>query len=1284
MKWTANDYKNPFTHWEPPRLLYPCTPSEKESLHALKKLFAPLEPYEELETKAVSKNTLVSLDIPLPDGHIAFLENTAERCTSPTTKHSQAGMQGARHWVQRIDTLEGVFKRLTDGYGISLMFGERCHQYIRNSNNWRGISGMMLDIDVFRDDEHPDAPEPVYSEDKLFDRYPLLPRICSYLIPTASSLYDGRPFKARGIVLFSQPITDQRVYRAFGDILRRELDCIPANVTKNPVAVGFGNTHNAPQAYQNDDVDTDWIHDKLQECKANVITESQHKVKVEQQKAERRAHYASLSGNGTKSGENISTFIEQCDPVAEMVKDGLLTPEKGNDYRWHQSENARSCDILDGVIQIFSHTMSQASPAAALEPVGAHRFYLYQLCGLDMTIDADKPKIKEFLFERGYGSDPKAFFSSRNRKPIKLQNLTPYKKVLETLGQARDFIKRVYEKSAQLFALRTDTGTGKTEYPTTTYALTHDTVIPTTSHRLSSEIKNRAAEKGIHSFAYKGIEYQADPQHGGQVDGITYDQDGYFGCPHSERFEILRSRGYNPYETICGNCEHYLKCIESGYLSQPDQARNAQLKTLPFPTAFLDPRLKNWAKLYKPRGKNALILHDDIPTSQLFIEYHLTAAHLRQIYQDWTGTLAAEWAKECLTAFSLQDWESLKNTILGMSADTYQSVTDALTHCIDPSTNAVIEPNEYLKLEQVNYESPESCLKLPQVDKPNYDAATTLKEFFTRYSRIIDAPFFYEQKTEKLTYYLPPKPYIFNKSVRLGFASATMEKEIMQAIFPEIEFHDAALTEWVDGAGFYQLRTNGNPRRTVLKSKLVEKDGKKSYVYDGLSTTGQNYYDKVIDFIKAHPNEKHAVLTYKAVIDEKKCELDTLGVVTAWFGNLAGLDTTFDGVEHFHILFCPEVGDMGIDMLLKQVYGNADTPIKRNDDGELLRNDNRTFADERAQLVYLSLVIGEIRQAIGRSRLNLYPNKVYLWTSRFIDGYTNRKESILFHDKDWENAGENLDNLAQIVKDRQAHEQAVTEAIEKGDTKAVAELKGVSQGHARKITQEPKAEQRIELARQVTEMIDSGMSQRAVEHGLKISRKKITKLLHEYKAVQNAHALKGLLNADARNAPPLTHTDDTSVPSVLPEKEIAAVDKPVPKPQNSDPAPIPLSEYSSLDDETALLELERCKKSSNYNGAAYLRKLLGKRGVSDKHPVEKVDTEAPMLTLFDWDHVIKTVYLHRDEIPTHKDISQLIAEHNPWENISDDEVLRVDMADNKITTLSVIDKSYIFEFADAS
>ena len=468
-KWGTATYKYPFSRWTPPEILYPCQPREKDALHALKNTFQPLPVYKDLEKQAIEANTLVSIEVPLPAGQIAFLENTAEKCTSPQTKHSREGMQGARHWVQRVDTPDGMFRRLTDGYGVSLMFGERCHQYIRNSNNWRGISGFMLDIDVFRDEEHPDAPEPVYSQDELFARYPLIPRICSYLIPSASSLYDGRPFKARGIVLFPQPITDQRAYRAFGDILCGEIDCIPANVTKNPVAVGFGNTHNAPQVYRNNSPDTDWIAEKTELAKTPVISTAKQRNREQKKKAERKAHYAT-QGRGTGGGENISAFIEQCNAVTEMVGTGLLTPGRGNEYRWHESENDRSCEIFgDGVIHIFSHTMQAASPAAELEPVNAHRFYLYQLTGVDLSKDSDKAKCREYLFDRGYGSDPKAF--EKRQQKAKLQrtpdNTTENTESIEDNRANREvatdnFMGTTENDTLHLLLVKDSTGTGKT------------------------------------------------------------------------------------------------------------------------------------------------------------------------------------------------------------------------------------------------------------------------------------------------------------------------------------------------------------------------------------------------------------------------------------------------------------------------------------------------------------------------------------------------------------------------------------------------------------------------------------------------------------------------------------------------------------------------------------------------------------------------------------------------------------------------------------------------------
>ena len=1073
-KWKSSDFKSPFQNWQPPPLVNPCSDDEKEALHTLKNAFAPLPPYKVMEQHAIEQNALVKVDgIPLPTGEIAFLENTAEQCTSPQTKHSQAGMQGARHWGQRVDTPDGVYRRLTEGYGISLMVGERCHQYIRNSNNWRGINGVQLDLDVWHqqpdalkkklEDEDRDAdfiaerldaneklPLPVYSQDELFERYPLLPRICSFLIPSASSLYEGRPFKARGIILFPEPVTDMRVYRAFGDILCGELDCIPQNVTKNPVAVGFGNTHNAPQAYRNGRIDTAWISDRLQESAVNVIAKTRHRGREKQQKAELKAHYAA-NGKGTGEGENISAFIEKCDPVSEMLRDGLLTRGQGNEYQWHTSEHARSCDILDGSIHIFSHSMFDASPHQNInEAVGAHRFYLYQLSGLDMTKEADKPHIRQFLFERGYGSDPKAFAKQQQKqgvsKPVKLKDVEPFKGVLETLDTARDFLRDVFAKGAQFFAVRTDTGTGKTE-SAITYALTKDVAIPTQSHKLSTEAVSRATDKEIYAWGYRGIGYHPEGENALETEGRTYDADGYFGCIQSERFEALRNKGFNPYKWVCDGCPAYLECKVNGYLSQPDRAKKSQLVALPFPTAFLDPRLRSWADLYKPRGRDALILHDDLPLGSLFISYQLTAPRLRRIYEQWKGTLAAKWAEACLLAFQLRDWETLKEISLRMNADERQSVTYALTQCIDLSSGAVVEPDDYLKSEQVDFSTAEACRELPQMDKEGFDVATMLETFFNRYPRIEDAPFSFDTASETFTFDLPPMPYIFNKTVRFGFASATLEKKLIQAIFPDIQFYDAALTEWKDGAGFFQLRTNSNPRRTVLNFIEQEaKDGKKRYTYDGLSPTGESYYQMAIDFIKAHPNETHAVLSYKTLIEEKKDELDALGVVSGWFGNLAGLDEAFKGVKYFHILFSPEVDPFSIDGLVKQLFGSDETPLQRDADGNLERNEEGTYADERVRLCYEALVIGEIRQVIGRARLNLYPNQVFLWTSRFVDGYTNRADTVLFDEIDWRNAGNTVAKLREAVKTRETAEQ-------NGDVKALVEATGVSERTARRKTE---------------------------------------------------------------------------------------------------------------------------------------------------------------------------------------------------------------------------------------
>lgn len=353
-------------------------------------------------------------------------------------------------------------------------------------------------------------------------------------------------------------------------------------------------------------------------------------------------------------------------------------------------------------------------------------------------------------------------------------------------------------------------------------------------------------------------------------------------------------------------------------------------------------------------------------------------------------------------------------------------------------------------------------------------------------TRVEDAPFFYNATTDAFTFYRPPKPYIFNKSVRFGFASATLDPKLIKSIFPDIDFFDANTTEWANGSHLYQLRTNRNPRATVLTAvpKYLP-TGEKVWEWDGLNETGADYYGKVLAFIKSNPNETHAVLSYKNVIADKQPELDALGVRTAHFGNLAGLDDAFEGVKNFHILFCPFVKPSDVDFLCKQLFGNDETPLKRDADGNLERNDNGGYEDERAQQVNDALVTGELLQAIGRARLNLYPNRVFLWTSLFIDGVSNRAETTLFDEVDWQTADAEISKLKEIIATR-----------ENGDTKELAQRTGQSERTARRQTQDTRKQGKADRNAEIFRRYDAGETQKAIKDALGIGLATVNRVLN--------------------------------------------------------------------------------------------------------------------------------------------------------------------------------------------
>ena len=1404
MKWTADDYKinNKIRHlidWKPPDLVYPAGEIEQSALRNLRDTFKPLPPYRMrsdrstgMEWNASESGTLVSINTPIPDGHIAFLENTAENCTSPETKHSRDGMKRAKHWVQRIDTPEGVFKRLTDGYGISLMFGERFHQFIRNSNNWRGASGIPLDLDVFRDDEHPNAPETVYSLDELLARYLLLARICTFILPTASSLHEGQPFKARGVVLFPTPITDQRVYRAFGDILLAELDCIPRNVTKNPAAVGFGNTHNAAKAWYNASPDTDWIQHALNAAEQKVLAENtatltkRRTTEARQQAYQERKRKSQHNGTGDSEGENISTFIEKCDPVAEMLRDGLLISTGGTQYRWHESAHDRSCDILDGTIHVFSNTMSAASPASENEPVGTHRFYLYYVSGLDMTKAGDRPKLREFLFEHGYGSDPKAFTRKQKRYTVH----TGYKHTSSDMDTERDanksellkwIEKTENEKGKHMLVLGSAAGTGKTTVGTTT--IENLLYIGKTSDE-SDKVYQELYEKGEDVIRHRTRMYNFNhPDWETLPLGLDENSRPCIDPIRCETHTIFLGTA----KDVCIRCPLYTECKENGYLAQPEKEKNTSKVIYAWGECFIcDSSL---AAILK-----RICTQDTIPI--LDEANPLRFAQFRSINRDRLFELTERFR---LTLGTLDEIYLTLKALLDLisTAETPHAFISGLSDSIDTIDNisALDEKLEKFPVNIIFRESPINAthsqafeatiryqneeVSIPVVDfdseddTPEYflDPSTPItlntlethfmpygfllkvglasldvpprrhknllkdiKTFFDENAVIDDAPFTFNPQEQSFDFSL--KPTLNHNRVIVNTASDpdNLIAEAYKETGINITRHTGTPPAWKSDLVFQIASGTYLPRHS-----LIAKDGKKLKL--------KKYAKDMIEsFIKPSVKAglKTLVIAPKAFQEiESVCEWTVTdpdeyrASETAILTNhhrAEGRNDYQDCDIVFEFHYEPNHDEIQADA--KHIYRNAETPLdftrdKRTVSMNGVEFKKTVYIDDRVQAIYNRECRARLMQGPMRLRPNLHENKIIvILTAEPID-IPVTPEPFTPADKtkftgDW----------ADFKKQLQATPQ---ERIAAGESKSKAYRD--SNTHTQK---------KKDRDAQVLALHQDGVSLRDIhsqmkEAGHKGSFGTVSNVVKAYKNSQSTIILSNsTLGKTVHPEPPdVPCVDSDSLITREPEPDHDTFFKFMDisacfygKHQLS---PSEISQLTGIDESEVRETLDdwyqavvispgigekywmserdtkqlwekvlgpaRTEWEKNFPGQkilcpptafnpnlnaiasesvgeAYLQNLLKKWESNDNPHVKKVDTEKTMLTLFDWD--IKTVYLRQEEISAHTDVSKLITKYHHLKKIADDEFLRVDMTGSEITALSIVNKSHIFEFAEAS
>ena len=715
---------------------------------------------------------------------------------------------------------------------------------------------------------------------------------------------------------------------------------------------------------------------------------------------------------------------------------------------------------------------------------------------------------------------------NRNRKPVRLHKNTDIECILEPLEKSREVLKSAFEKGSRFIGVRADTGVGK-NYQAEMYFFYGGFAgyVSTPSTELAKEQHARFRAQGIKSYRWRGVASEPNGE-------FPHEKP----CMFPDEYNALSEKGRNPVKTLCDHCPFRTECDESGYRSQEKESKKYDVIVGAHRDLLLNPTYRKVAERLLPSDKEDLIVVDELDIIDSFNKVEITQSRLETLRDMWSDSPLGKFAKQILDATVVQDAP-------------FTGVSYAVEMLADYERDEIIQRLEQFRTEDgaildadqlQDYEkrfgktaSLENIKKLPMLEPDaEWNMLTKLELFFDTYHHAETAPI--EWKDNILTFYVPPLP-MYTKA-RVIMMSATLNEMFFRQVFRvrqqkrgDVDFVDLVNTEWHPDAKVFQLRTNRNPRRTLLEGQKDEETGRWSYG-NKLTATGQNYMDVIRKSI-SDSKTKCGFIGHKTVVEHHTDDIDA---ATGHFGGLIGLNEHFyrdedDGIE-LHILGTPNVGQDALETACKLLIGMTDEPL------DFTRNDDGTFNDPNVQTVADAIVQDEITQAVGRGGLVKNPSKVVIWSSYDLPSITHREQTILFDENDWELAGGNLDALPEIVAERQVYEKELAEAIDKGDVDQVADLKNVSKGHARKLTQEPRqkntANKNAERDAKIVELHQQGVSQRKIKDETGFSLGTISRVL---KVHQNAHAHVQLTHVDARNGTPPENLDVACLESETPK-----------------------------------------------------------------------------------------------------------------------------------------------------
>ena len=663
------------------------------------------------------------------------------------------------------------------------------------------------------------------------------------------------------------------------------------------------------------------------------------------------------------------------------------------------------------------------------------------------------------------------------RKPVKLVKQHT-QAVVETLESSRQIIAKAFNSGARFLGLRADTGVGKSHESQVFFLKGASGFFSTPTGDLAREIYNRFFRVEIDAYLWRGV--AANP------DGVfPYEKP----CMFPNEYIALAERGRNAFLMLCERCQYYDDCHESGYRSQEREANGKQVIVASHKDILFNPVFRSTAKRLLPSGQDDLVVVDEFDPLD-FIEISVSRKRLVYLRDTWQGHTLGDFAQLILNASVSPNMFTAVKTLVEELTDTdSQAVMTGLSSLnVDGKVLSKRDAETY-ELEMLNLSSLTDILALPRIESEDWNLLIQLEMFFSLYTHAETAPM--EWQDDALTFSLPPTP-LYTTS-RVLCMSATLNETFFRQVFKnrqvkrgDVDFMDVADTAWHERARVFQLRTNRNPRRTLLVGEQTEK----GWTYTGaLSSTGEHYYQLVFSCFEAHPDKKQGIISYKPLIAAQKKMLDAQGVVSATFGNLVGLDTAFEDVEILHVLGSPEVGASVVEETAKRLYGLTEKAL------DFTRNEDGTYTDSNVQQVYIALVIAELVQAVGRARLVIKPSTVVVWTSHELPSITHRKQTLLFDDVDFEAAGGNLDKLPPAIATREAAEVLGIIASEVGDVKGLMEATGQTDRNARRQTADVRKQNKAERNAELFRRYDAGETQQAIAEVLGINKATVSRVL---------------------------------------------------------------------------------------------------------------------------------------------------------------------------------------------